>query len=137
MQKLYSKIKISLGNDEFLVVKRESYGNLLISLINAKLPEDFRLHLGRILMNFLIYQKQMLKLRSVYQQLITLNFTSRAVENHCRKFLLHRLYLIIAITIIRVISNKKRYPLYPFCKFNNHPPLKCIVVANIDHGKMY
>lgn len=34
-------------------------------------------------------------------------------------------------------SNKKRYPLYPFCKSNNHAPLKCIVVANIDHGKMY
>ena len=49
MQKPYCKIKISLGNDEFLVVKRVkrgSYGNLLISLINAKLPEDFRLHLG-------------------------------------------------------------------------------------------
>ena len=121
MQKLYSKIKISLGNDEFLVVKRESYGNLLISLINAKLPEDFRLHLGRNFKNnmwnldeLFNLSKTDVKAKECLSAINYFEFYFESVENHCRKFLLQRLYLIIAITIIRLIATKRDTPYTPF-----------------------
>ena len=49
--KLYKKIEIGVRNLDCLDVKKESYGNLLISLINAWLPEDLCLHLCRIFKN--------------------------------------------------------------------------------------
>ena len=47
LRKLYDKIEISVRNLDSLDVKKETYGNLLISIINARLPEELRLYLSR------------------------------------------------------------------------------------------
>ena len=47
LRKLYGKIEISVRNLNSLDVKKETYGNLLISIINARLPEELRLYLSR------------------------------------------------------------------------------------------
>ena len=41
-RKLYSKLEISVRNLDSLDVKKEAYGNLLISIINARLPDELR-----------------------------------------------------------------------------------------------
>ena len=40
LRKLYDKIEISVRNSDSLDVKKETYGNLLISVVNAALPEE-------------------------------------------------------------------------------------------------
>ena len=47
LRKLYDKIEISVRNLDSLVVKKETYENLLISIINARLPEELPLYLSR------------------------------------------------------------------------------------------
>ena len=47
LRKLYGKIEISVRNLNSLDEKKETYGNLLISIINARLPEKLRLYLSR------------------------------------------------------------------------------------------
>ena len=47
LQKLYYKIEISVRNLDSLDVKKETYGNLLISIINTRLPEELCLYLSR------------------------------------------------------------------------------------------
>ena len=53
LRKLYDKIEISYRNLDSLDVKKETYGNLLISIINARLPEELRLYLSRKFKNTL------------------------------------------------------------------------------------
>ena len=47
LRKLYDKTKISVRNLDSLDGKKETYGNLLISVINVRLLEELRLYLSR------------------------------------------------------------------------------------------
>ena len=47
LRKLYDKIEISIRGLDSLNVKKETFRNLSISIINVRLPEGLRLYLGR------------------------------------------------------------------------------------------
>ena len=73
----------------------------------------------------------MSKVRNVYQQVITeFHFDSskdKEKENHLGNLLLHRLYLIIALTITLVIITERDAPSVNLT-ITQHTP---------DHGKLY
>ena len=47
LRQLYDKIEISIRGLDSLNVKKETFRNLSISIINVRLPEGLRLYLGR------------------------------------------------------------------------------------------
>ena len=109
-------------------MKKETCGNLLTSIINARLPKELRLYLSRMfennlwniddLLTFLktdIEDKERLISDSNYNKLfdgneVNKSKNSNSSDNH------------------NPCDNTKER--CPFCNLNNHPPSRCLKVSN-------
>ena len=119
LRKLYDKIEISVRNLDSLDVKKETYGNLLISIINARLPEELHLYLSRNFKNSLwniddlltflktdVEAKERLISNSNYVNRLTAIKTINQ-RTLMGDLLLRNLCLIVAITINHVITQNR------------------------------
>ena len=119
LQILYDKIKISVRNLYSLDMKKETYGNLLISIINARIPEELRFYLSRQSKNNLwniddvltflktgIEAKKQLISNSNYDKSFDGNKDNKSKNSNGRPFT-SQSCLIVAITITHVITQKR------------------------------
>ena len=97
-------------------MKKETYGNLLISIINTRLPEELCLYLRRKFKNNLWNINDLLtflktKLRNSKFQIVIMIDSLMAIKIINQRTLmgdLHNLCLIVAITITQIVT-KERY----------------------------
>ena len=139
LQKLCDKIEISVRNWDSLDLKKETYGNLLILIINARLPEELRLYLSTKfknnswniddLLTFLktdVEAKERLISNSNYDKSFGGNKDNKSQNSHGRPFTSQSLYNS-SDNHNPCDNTKKRCP---FCNLNNHPPSRCLKVSN-------
>ena len=120
-------------------MEKETYGNLLISTINARLPEELRLYLSRKFKNNLwniddlltflktdVEAKERLTSNSNYDKSFDGDKDNKSKNSNGRAFTSQSLFNTSDNHNPRD-NTKKRCP---FCNLNNHSPSRCLKVSN-------
>ena len=128
-----------LMNYDSLEVKKETYENLLISIIKARLPKEPRLHLSKKFKNDLwniddilsflkidVEDKERLISSSHHDKSFDGNKDNKSKNSNGRPFTSQSLFNSSDNHNPRD-NTKKRCP---FCNLNNHPPSRCLKVSN-------
>ena len=120
-------------------MEKETYGNLLISTINARLPEELRLYLSRKFKNNLwniddlltflktdVEAKERLTSNSNYDKSFDGDKDNKSKNSNGRAFTSQSLFNTSDNHNPRD-NTKKRCP---FCNLNNRSPSRCLKVSN-------
>ena len=128
LRKLYEKIEGSVRNLKTLNVDSSSYGNLLVPLINAKLPNELRLLISRkfdneiwILSDMLRYLK--IEIEAKERSVSLGNIRTESSEPSKDQYTTSALHA----SEHSQQSFKKKCV---FCNFTNHPSWRCSKISN-------